>query len=641
MSLQDKKTTMQIIREGLKMKHVPGHDDSKEFINAIYGLMDEYAEFYRPEFDRIDDNEDVYRGKHWERSPYQTKQDVDPNMPKPSIPIINATIENLKSDMVRDCPEAILSPDWSGMAISAKILTRVCNQDQKERHFIKDWVNLIHDLYVGGYCVFEANYDPDMCNGHGMSYVGYQPIKNMMFDPCAPNIQNGRGHFKVTRRPFDYYLQRFPEQAQYMTEDLDVPQEIARSKDSSVPQDNSDQLREVEFWVRVWDTKAERYRVHMVQLAGHQILYMSTEHRPTGYYNHGKYPFVVRPLFSRPGTPLGYGIVDIFKDAQRYSDKLSQIILMNAYMSGDNKILIGEGSGLTVEDMADWSKRVIKGQAIGDSFVRWMQPNALPSYVFNYSRMMMQDIKTESGSNDQSRGQSGNSITAASAITALQEAATKRSRMESLLMQDAYAEAIEMKLELQREFDEVPRKVPVTIGGHVYVFYYDKTKIIPVSVDNVPIEGPAYDSLVKIVNEENVDKEKPIGYYVDVKTAVQTIYQKMQTNEVIFSTMQKLQGSADVAILMESLQIDEIEEIMDTVRRAQQGGITNLTNQLQGAVQKIQELQERVAIADQTAAKATQTAQSAQATAQTQQQLQQKRAAAQAIPDPRQPQQPQ
>ena len=213
--------------------------------------------------------------------------------------------------------------------------------------------------------------------------------------------------------------------------------------------------------------------------------------------------------------------------------------------------------------------------------------------------------------------------------------------MESLLMQDAYAEAIEMKLELQREFDEVPRKVPVTIGGHVYVFYYDKTKIIPVSVDNVPIEGPAYDSLVKIVNEENVEKEKPIGYYVDVKTAVQTIYQKMQTNELIFSTMQKLQGSADVAILMESLQIDEIEEIMDTVRRAQQGGITNLTNQLQGAVQKIQELQERVAIADQTAAKATQTAQSAQATAQTQQQLQQKRAAAQAIPDPRQPQQPQ
>lgn len=588
------KTRMQIIREGLRVEHQPGSLDS-DFVDAIYGLLDEYSRQYRDEFDRLDDNERIYNGDHWAKSPYTSERGENPNEPKPTMPIIASTIENIKADMIDDVPEVMLTPDWAAVDVSAKVLTRVANQQLKENHFTKDWSLSVHDALVGGWFVWETGYDPDICNGRGGAFIRYQVNKNMLFDPEAPNIQDGRGVFKLSRKPKDWFLQRFPEQAAFMVDDTDIPAEHDRYNDSTVPQQNDGRYRLIEFWVREYDPETGRYMVHFVQLAGRQVLFCSASTHPDGYYAHGLYPFVVVPLFPRKGSPLGYGIVDLFKDAQRYCDKLDQLILINSFLAGRNRMLVSRNAGVDKAEVTDWSKDVIDGDQVSDAFIRWMPTAPLPAYVFNYVAATRQSIKQESGANDQSRGQTGNSVTAASAITKLQEMSTKRSRMETVIMHEAFQTAMSMVLEVMREFDSTPRRVPITVGGVVYEYLYSRKTIKLVSVNGKEATGDDLKSIVGVSVENNLEKEYPIGYYVDVKSAVQTTYQKMEANEVLLTFMKTLQGNVDPVIMLEAFEMDNIEQILDTVRRAQNGGMVKLQRDLAQAVETIKQQSSMIA----------------------------------------------
>ena len=201
----------------------------------------------------------------------------------------------------------------------------------------------------------------------------------------------------------------------------------------------------------------------MLKLGGGQLLEDSRVEKPEGYFAHGKYPFVVTPLFPRKGTSLGFGFVDMFETQQRFSDKLDQIVLKNALMASRNKLLVTGASGFDVDDLRDWSKEVHRGENING--VTWFSTPPLPAYVLNYIQSIRESIKEESGANDFSRGGTANGVTAASAIAALQEMSAKRSRTASRAMHSAFAEAVRMEIEVEREFAMFGREVVLKSGG--------------------------------------------------------------------------------------------------------------------------------------------------------------------------------
>lgn len=213
----------------------------------------------------------------------------------------------------------------------------------------------------------------------------------------------------------------------------------------------------LECWQREYDAKSGQYRVHMQKLAGGVLLEDSRRQKPEGYFAHGQYPFVVTPLFPRKGTCLGFGFVDMFEKAQLYSDKLDQILLKNALMASHNKLLVTGASGFDIDDLRDWSKEVHKGENLNG--VTWFPTPPLPAYLVSYIQAIRESIKEESGSNDFSRGMTAGGVTAASAIAALQEMSSKRSRMAVRAVHDAFACAVRQELEVEREFCLLPRRV--------------------------------------------------------------------------------------------------------------------------------------------------------------------------------------
>lgn len=561
-------TAMQTIRALLKTSTPAGTVESP-LANAILELFKEYSEAYKTEWERIDDNERIYQGDHW-NGMEASLNDNNANVPKPTTPIITSTIENIKADMSDEFPEAIILPDDVEDEVAARVLTEALRQEQEACGFAREYDLHVQDVLNCGWSVWEVGHDPELNRGIGGSYLRYVINKNFMCDPEAIHLQDGRACFKFDTRPFDWFEQRYPDHAPHFKGDEDLIDKTHDDFGSTTAPNKPNRYRLIEAWFRIHNPETKKNEIHMVLMAGGQILENSFESRPNGYFKHGKYPFVVTRLFPQKGSALGLGITDLFKDAQRYSDKLDQILLLNTFRASRPRLLVQEGL-CNIDEMRDFSKEVVEVSGAPQAVATWQQANPLPSHTMAYIAQIRELIKTESGSNEQSRGNTASGVTAGTAIAALQEMSMKRSRMEGRAIHYGYQEASLMQLDVMEEFDTVERNIIVTIGGQ-------KQKL--------PFSNKTFR---KLFSEDN---DIPIGFRVSVRTSRQTRYTKLQHNELWLQMMGTLGNTVDPAIMIEGLEYEEKERLLENIRRAQAGGMTNLQKQLAEATQMLQQMQQ-------------------------------------------------
>ena len=568
----EEKTIMQKIREGILVPHKPG-DTDKEFADAINELFKEFADDYEDEWERIDDNEEIYQGNHWDSADETIHSANNSTFPKPVTPVITSTIENIKADMSDEFPKAVFHPDAYGTEETAKVLTKVVQQELDVCGFEKSYDRMVQDFLNDGWTPMEVGYDPSLNLGLGGSYIQYVVNKNFMCDPQVSDLQEGRACFKFARRPKDWFLQHYPEHFEYMdgggSDAIDDDHEDFNSTTAPSEKDN---FLLIEAWFRIYDPETKKHSVHMVLTAGGQILENSHDEKPEGYFKHGMYPFVIAALFPQKGSALGLGITDMFKDAQRYSDKLDQILLVNALRASKPRLLVQKGV-IDRDDFIDFNKEYIEVEGSPAAVAMWQDIQPLPSYIMNYIMSIRETIKSESGANDQARGETSGGITAASAITALQDMATKRSRLESRAFNYAFKEAVRMLVDVLREFSVVPREVPITVNGKLKKFKFSN------------------ENLSKLFGKE---AQLPVEYFVEIKTARQTRYTMMTHNELWLQMMQTLAGTVDPVIMLEGIEGDEKEDLLDNIRRAQEGGMLRLQQENAQLQQMLAQMQEQM-----------------------------------------------
>jgi hypothetical protein len=553
---------MEIIYEGIHREHVPGDEMDIPFIDAIYDLYNEFEEdYFHKEWQRIDDNVKIYQGTYWDDAP-----DEGPNKPKPSIPIITSCIENIHSDLMDELPTAVIEPDMAEASILARVLTKVLEQEQDACEFETQYSQFAHDFLQDGWAVFETGYDPYMNRGKGGTYIRYINNKNFLCDPQALEMQDGRACFVIDKKPYDWFRQHYPEQFPFMHGGEVVSRDENHDKyDKTVTPSINKSFRVLEMWVKEYDAKSEKTKVHFVKVAGGQVLENSADAYPNGYYIHGQFPFEIRTLYAQKGSPLGLGICDLFKDTQRYADKICAILLENALRAARPRLFVNKDM-VDIDDARDFTKSVVGVNGAPDGLVKWMETQPLPSYMMNFMQLLQSSIKNEAGSNDQSRGQTGGGVTAASAITALQDMSTKRSRKEAMELACAFKNCCRMQIEIMRDRNIVTRNVPLTVNGQVQILPFDNRSF----------------------NEEPGDM--PIEFYIKIKTARQTRFSKMSHNELILQFMNYFQQTADPLIMMEALELDNKETVIDKIRQAQSGGMLNLQKQVMSLAQQNQQM---------------------------------------------------
>ena len=554
--------TMTTIYEGLSIKPSPG-DSASDLVSAIQSLYDEYKTAYKDEWDRLTANEKIYLGDHW------SDTGSDSNEPQPVMPIIFSTIENIQADLMDEYPEAVVTPESSNDEKIGKILTRVVAQNHEACDYLYEYNDLIHDLLVGGYMVQEVGWDPNLNYGFGGAYIRCVSNKNIMFDPLCANIQDGRAVFKIERLPTSWFKQHYPDYAEYFSGGSDLVPDDHFSFGTEIESKETNYMILLEAWIRTYDAENHKYSVHMLQIAGGQLLENSYIEKPEGYFMHGMYPFVCTPLYKIKGSPFGYGIVDMFKNPQQYSDKINQILLKNALTAGTNRILVQKGSA-DLDEIRDFSKQIIEVSNIGG--ITWFQDRPLPAFLMNYMINMQNSIKEESGSNDFSRGNTTGGVTAASAITALMDASSKRSRKEAQVIHNGFAQAVRMELEVEREFETETRTVEITVMG--------EKQSLSIQEGFFKDVQNGYDRL-------------PVEFRVSIKPARESRFTNLSNNELILQIMTMYQGrTINPAILMEAMNFEGKDIVLEKLKASQQQSIEALQGQLAEAQRQNQMLSE-------------------------------------------------
>lgn len=431
-------------------------------------LFTEFRSAYVNEWRRQEHCERMYRGDHWYDVPV-----TDPNEPRPVTPILQSTIENISADLTEQVPEAVIEPESAADAFAARVIDAVVKRNHDAASYPVEFRSMIHDLLVGGYCVQEVGYDAALNGGLGGAFIRHVDIRSVLFDPTVTDLQDGRAVFKLALRPKEWIEAHYPD-ASALIESRPLDAAELQTDEILSPDPKNIRLL-LEYWWREYDAKTERYRVHMALLSGGVVLEDSRDTKPEGYFSHGQYPFVLTTLYPRKGSALGFGVVDLFGTQQLYADKLDQLVLKNAFLASRNKLLVTDASGFDPDDLKDWSKDVHTGENLNG--VTWMSTPPLPNYLLSYIRSIREDIKEESGANDSSRGTVPNGITAARAIEALQEMSTKRARMATDQLHEAFRTAVRMEIETEREFNCYLRPVTITVDGEPKEVLFDSAML--------------------------------------------------------------------------------------------------------------------------------------------------------------------
>ncbi len=445
-------------------------------------LFNEYYRRTKPFRAKCNENENFWRSDHWNSKPR------NPGEPYPSVPALFSAIENLHAEIMDSYPEAKLLPCTNEDTELAEMLEAIVKTTLDRGNFTKKYRKEMLRLLKHGACCFSVVWNSSLYNGYGDIDVVPADMRYLLWDPDYDNIQDGKNLFRFSFYDEGWFKDHYPEKYPK----IESTAWRVRSTDDSLDEARKNNIMLVERWYKKYDPENDGYTLQLMKYAGGVLLEWSENDPVTaqnGIYSDGLYPFVVIPLYELEDMPVGMGLIDIFRPEQEYIDTLDRIILKNAMMSGKLRLLKDTRCNIPKEKLADWDEDVLEGSDISERSIRWFQPATIPPMVQEHLAFKINMLKKDSGQNEFTRGETSSTVTAASAIMALQNAANKRTRNIVGRVYDNYTDIVRMILARVAQFYDETRAVRICGKNGSYTEYYDPSKCL---------DGAFYDFDVKV-----------------------------------------------------------------------------------------------------------------------------------------------
>lgn len=475
---------------------------TEEALREARGILQKYKDGKRVLETRVKEEEKWYRLRHWEVMQGQ----ADANRPKPTSAWLFNAIMNKHADAMDNFPECSVLPREDGDREDARTLSAIIPVILERCEFEKAYSYNWWEKLKHGTAIYGSFWNPRLENGLGDVDIKPIDILNIFWEPGIQDIQESRNVFVLELRDNDLLEQEYPQ----------LEGKLGGNGGIELPQYEHDPSLEltgksaVVDWYYKVRTEGGRTLVHYVKFVGDTLLFSSEnleEYADRGFYDHGKYPFVFDVLFPEKGTPCGFGYVALCKDPQMYIDKLSQAVLENALRAGKKRWFIGAQTGVNKEQFLDWTSDFVdvEGSAnLDDAHMREITTTPLPGSTLNLLQMKVDELKETVSNRDVSSGGSMGGVTAAAAITALQEAGNKTSRDMIAASYRAYTQLDYLIIELVRQFYDQERGFRI-IGdgaqGYDFVHYSNaniKTQQVAVdSAGNPLLRRPVFDIRIK------------------------------------------------------------------------------------------------------------------------------------------------
>lgn len=437
----------------------------KDQILKAGAILQKYKEGKANLENRIVENEQWYKARHWECIRKKKKSEVEPS----SGWLFNC-IASKHADVMDNFPAANFLPREEGDKAEAEMLTSIVPVILDQNEFEATYSGVQNYKLKTGTGVYGVFWDTSKLNGLGDISVQKIDLINVFWEPGITDIQKSRNFFHIELMDNEALAEIYPQLIGRLgSSTIDVKQYIY---DDSV--DTSGKSVVVDWYYK--KRVGGRTVLHYVKYVNDEVLF-ATENDPTlaarGWYDHGLYPFEFDPLFETEGTPTGFGYIDIGKNAQEFIDRGNQAILKNMLSNAKPRHFYNNNGSVNLEEYADPDNDFVHVDgSLGQDSILPIQGKSLSEIYVAVINNKVEELKEITGNRDVSNGGTSGA-TAASAIAAMQEAGSKLSRNMSKGSYRAFRNVCLMIVELIRQFYDMPRKFRIVGENGVarYVSY--------------------------------------------------------------------------------------------------------------------------------------------------------------------------
>lgn len=520
---------------------------------------------------RIIENNRWYRQQYTE---YESREDreKEPRQPQYKSGYIFSAIANKHADAMDNYPDINILPREAGDVEEAKrlsdILPCVLELCSFKETYSKNWWYKLKN----GTAVYGVFWNPVLNGGLGDIEIKKIDLLNLAWQPGISDIQDSKYLFYSYYMDKEAFIKKYGKDKLSHADDLGGVQTYG-GRDFELLRDS---VLVVDCYYKT-DGK-----VHLVKFTGESLL-EQTEGKAEyagGVYEHGLYPFVLDVMYPNEDSPAGFGVVDVVKSPQAYIDKLDALLAENSLIVGKTRYFIKDNGGVNEDEFLDLSQPFVHvAGSLDERNIMQIQGQALPSQVAEQRTQKINELKEVIGNRDFQQGGTNGGVTAASAISVLQQAGDKLSRDLISASYLAYKSIIAMCVELIRQFYDVQRKFRITgdNGGDEFVTY-DNSGLKPQPVypemgsewEETPLRKPEFDVSLA------VQKSNPFTKELQNQTV-------MQLWSAGFFNPQALELSM---VVLDFMQFEGKDEMLEKLRELMQ---RQQAQQMQ--VQQIQQMQ--------------------------------------------------
>lgn len=431
----------------------------EEQVRQANALLRKYKQGKQNLDARIVDNEQWWKMRHWD-SIRGKSQDGEEQIhhPEPASAWLFNSIANKHADAMDNypCPNVLArAPDDEEAAKQlSQILPCVMEENDYEQVYSDAWWRKLN----AGTSVKGIFWDNSKLGGLGDISINNVNVIDLFWEPGIRRLEDSKHLFHT---------------GLYDTEEL-------RAQYGDIPASGSPDFVTAKYLyddavdetgkslVVDWYYKKNYHGInvlHYCKFVGDTVLYASENdpsYRERGFYDHGRYPFVLDTLFPAEGTPAGFGYIDVMKDTQLYIDKLGQNILENALLCTRKRYFIKDTGSINMDEFMDFTKPLVHVTSVSEESLREMTHTPLSDIYVSILNNKIDELKETSGNRDFVQGGTTNGVTAASAIAALQESGSKLSRDMIKSAYRAYQEECYLVIELIRQFYSEERTFRIT-----------------------------------------------------------------------------------------------------------------------------------------------------------------------------------
>lgn len=390
---------------------------------------------------------------------------------------LHNVIVSKHADAMKAYPEPNILPREKGDKEEAVRLSAIIPCVLEQNRFEATYSDAMWQKLKTGTALYKVVWDKTKLNGLGDIHVAQVNLLNVYWEPGVKDIQKSRYFFHTELWDKDILEEQYPQ-----LKDKLKGQGFLSTKflyDDHVQTENKHTVIEVYYHKRIQGKNTLQY----CRYVGDQVIY-ATENdtqRPTkevvdpnsgltvmveaglsmaerGLYDHGKYPYFFDALYPIEGSPCGYGFVDLCRNPQTEIDILKTSMVKNAQAGAIPRYFSRIDGNINEEEFLDTTKPIVHVNGnVDETTIRRVEHNGLDGMYINLLDRSIDELRETSGNTEAATGSTPGSVTAASGIAALQEAAGKTSSDSTQASYRVYADMVDMCIELIRQFYDMPR----------------------------------------------------------------------------------------------------------------------------------------------------------------------------------------